>query len=601
MPNVSQFGAQTDNATVQGTVTDRAMVIPDIPPQGLMSVGPRVTPHFVKPSLWSALTTYHFFDAVHDAAGASYVATKPEVPAGTELTNEDYWFLWADPNSQFADLSELVKTYDARIDAKAPIDHASEAKTYGTADASKYGHVKLTDESTSTESNDASGIAATPAFVSLIFKKQIPFKTPQMYGAKADGDNDDTDAIQQCLNENNVVVIPEGVYKITKELTISRSDVTVMGASQTKTVIKQTTANLDVFAIKGSANNYIRNINFGNMTLTGDFVWEGHEAGKNGTTKNGLGLSYVNLSNFTALNLTKNPGNGAELYTHCWALIFNECLFNVNGECGLKCTSSFISAIELNGGNLRFDKCYMSNNIESGIKFNGADLVVTNSWLEGNDHAVELYLTDFDVQGVTFDNCDIEGNKNEPLYFNYAGSNTFDHFYFKGALNTSKAMCLIKNNPNSVVNDFYIDSSLPIQSFGNADNTISFYTNLAIEGSANVKLLPYPGNTAQVTHVVEALETNTGVFENSLKLTTENGKSIIIDCQKFHSISAISGKADQSFTYVIVSKGTAVSSGVSNGDFTISTYAQSPTIIINYYQGVCNITDLKVSGYRIID
>lgn len=115
MPNVSSFGAQTDNSVVQGTLTDRAMVIPDIPPQGLMSVGPRVTPHFVKPSLWSALTTYHFFDAVHDASGASYVAIKPEVPAGTELTEEGYWFLWADPNSQFADLSELVKTFDGRI------------------------------------------------------------------------------------------------------------------------------------------------------------------------------------------------------------------------------------------------------------------------------------------------------------------------------------------------------------------------------------------------------------------------------------------------------------------------------------------------------
>ena len=134
MPNVSQFGAQTDNATVQGTVTDRAMVIPDIPPQGLMSVGPRVTPHFVKPSLWSALTTYHFFDAVHDAAGASYVAIKPEVPAGTELTDEEYWFLWADPNSQFADLSELVKTYNGRItqntnDITAETDRATAKET----------------------------------------------------------------------------------------------------------------------------------------------------------------------------------------------------------------------------------------------------------------------------------------------------------------------------------------------------------------------------------------------------------------------------------------------------------------------------------------
>lgn len=140
MPNVSSFGAQTDNSVVQGTVTDRAMVIPDIPPQGLMSVGPRVTPHFVKPSLWSALTTYHFFDAVHDAAGASYVAIKPEVPAGTELTDEDYWFLWADPNSQFADLSELVKTYDGRI-------------TQNTADIAKTNR-DLTDQINMTTNKD---------------------------------------------------------------------------------------------------------------------------------------------------------------------------------------------------------------------------------------------------------------------------------------------------------------------------------------------------------------------------------------------------------------------------------------------------------------
>lgn len=169
MPNVSNFGAQTDNAVVQGTVTDRAMVIPDIPPSGLMSVGPRVTPHFVKPSLWSALTTYHFFDAVHDAAGASYVAIKPEVPAGTELTDENYWFLWADPNSQFADLSELVKTFNGRITqntadiaTKAPKNHASEDTTYGVGNAANYGHVRLATEDTPLTSGANDGIAVTP-------------------------------------------------------------------------------------------------------------------------------------------------------------------------------------------------------------------------------------------------------------------------------------------------------------------------------------------------------------------------------------------------------------------------------------------------------
>lgn len=177
MPNVSSFGTHTDNSVVQGTVTDRAMVIPDIPPQGLMSVGPRVTPHFVKPSLWSALTTYHFFDAVHDAAGASYVAIKPEVPAGTELTDEEYWFLWADPNSQFADLSELVKTFNGRIEqnakditTKAPINHASDKNIYGVGNGVNYGHTKLAVDDTPIASDANSGIAATPAYVSKLIR-----------------------------------------------------------------------------------------------------------------------------------------------------------------------------------------------------------------------------------------------------------------------------------------------------------------------------------------------------------------------------------------------------------------------------------------------
>ena len=182
MPNVSSFGAQTDNAVVSGTVTDRRMVIPEVPPQGLMSIGPRQSPNYIKES-WNAQASYVFYDVVKDGAGASYVATKPVVPAGTELTDEDYWFKWAEPNAQINELNEVVKTFNERIaqnasaitaevarataaeDVKAPINHASEETVYGIGNALNYGHVKLADDTTPMSSDANAGVAATPKMV----------------------------------------------------------------------------------------------------------------------------------------------------------------------------------------------------------------------------------------------------------------------------------------------------------------------------------------------------------------------------------------------------------------------------------------------------
>lgn len=182
MPNVSSFGAQTDNAVVSGTVTDRQMVIPEVPPQGLMSIGPRQSPNYIKEP-WNAQTSYVFYDVVKDGAGASYVATKPVVPAGTELTDEDYWFKWAEPNAQINELNEVVKTFNERIAqnasaitaevarataaeaTKAPVNHASEETIYGIGNELNYGHVKLAADDTPMTSGANDGVAATPKMV----------------------------------------------------------------------------------------------------------------------------------------------------------------------------------------------------------------------------------------------------------------------------------------------------------------------------------------------------------------------------------------------------------------------------------------------------
>ena len=212
MPNVSSFGAQTDNAIVSGTVTDRQMVIPDIPPQGLMSVGPRVTPNFIKEP-WNKANSYNFFDVVKGSAGTSYIAIKPVVPTDTELTDEEFWFKWRDPDVQLNELEEVVKLYDGRISrnasaiaqeverataaeqaekqrataaeaTKAPSNHASEGATYGIGNTVKYGHVKLAEDTRST-SGAADGIAATPNMVHTLIK-DVQSKLDAKIATKAD-------------------------------------------------------------------------------------------------------------------------------------------------------------------------------------------------------------------------------------------------------------------------------------------------------------------------------------------------------------------------------------------------------------------------------
>lgn len=185
MPNISSFGAQTDNAVVSGTVADRQMIIPEVPPQGLMSIGPRVTFNFVKPRFWSDQTTYHFYDAVRDVDGAAYVAIKPVVPAGTPLTDEDYWFLWADPDTRFDELNGLIQTLQGKV------------QSFETS-------------------------------LNLIAKKATLI-TPEQFGAVGDGVTDDTEAVKKALATNGNVYLA-GTYAI-NTIELNEFNGTVTGGS----------------------------------------------------------------------------------------------------------------------------------------------------------------------------------------------------------------------------------------------------------------------------------------------------------------------------------------------------------------------------------
>lgn len=167
MPTSQQVSVSTDNATATTILKDKMPALSLNTPQGMKAIGPRVTFHFIADE-WNKSNTYESYDVVN-VDGASYVAIQP-VPAGIELDNTDYWFYWADPNAQFADLKNIVESFNSRISYIEELDPE-----------------KL----------------KTRRYISL-----------EDYGAIGDGKTDDTSSIQAAINyaiENGCFVTCVGV------------------------------------------------------------------------------------------------------------------------------------------------------------------------------------------------------------------------------------------------------------------------------------------------------------------------------------------------------------------------------------------------------
>ena len=81
--------------------------------------------------------------------------------------------------TQDSEGNNIVDTYATKteLNTKAPTSHASTATTYGIGTSSNYGHVKLSD-STSTTSGASAGVAATPTAVKAAYDKANIKKNP---------------------------------------------------------------------------------------------------------------------------------------------------------------------------------------------------------------------------------------------------------------------------------------------------------------------------------------------------------------------------------------------------------------------------------------
>lgn len=98
----------------------------------------------------------------------------------TRISSDNAWSTWAqiyttkDITVNLADINALgttiaqVNNIGNALDEKAPINHASSSDTYGKGTDTNYGHVKLSNSTTST-SGTSGGTAATPAAVKAAY------------------------------------------------------------------------------------------------------------------------------------------------------------------------------------------------------------------------------------------------------------------------------------------------------------------------------------------------------------------------------------------------------------------------------------------------
>ena len=80
-------------------------------------IGARYIPLFSDPIEWDITRSYEPLTVVKNQ-GSSYVS-KRYVPEGIQITNENYWILWADFNAQLEQYRQEVQQFDGRIIANA--------------------------------------------------------------------------------------------------------------------------------------------------------------------------------------------------------------------------------------------------------------------------------------------------------------------------------------------------------------------------------------------------------------------------------------------------------------------------------------------------
>lgn len=339
-------------------------------------IGARYVPLFADPIEWDNTRTYEPLTIVY-SGGNSYTS-RQFVPAGIPIDNESYWALTGNYNAQIEQYRTEVAQYDGRIEknsadiaknaediaaevarateaerTKAPNNHASRDTTYGIGNTVNYGHVKLSDDTDSTNgAND--GIAATPNMVNMLVQ-DVQSKLTAQLKTKADikefagkklvtiGDSimlgtgttaNDTKSIHAQIAamldmtvynyaENNAGFTTDGSgsrrAKYLVQLQAAKAEVPDADVIVISGGVNDATQNNDVYRAALEAFQYARN-NFPNAKIfTAPFQY-GACQGKNTIANGNDKRNLRTITNITRAALETN----IPIISHCWEMMVGQ-------------------------------------------------------------------------------------------------------------------------------------------------------------------------------------------------------------------------------------------------------------------------------------
>lgn len=309
-------------------------------------------------------------------------------------------------------------------------------------------------------------------YANLIIKDKVNVK---QFGAKGNGDNDDTNSIQNCINIYNNIFIPKGTYLI-NNLSINKDNVKIYGENKNNTTLLN--INEDSNAFNLIEINSCINVEISDLKIDGD------KKGKNSPiafinvndcklhdtiVTGGNDKRTINVQSFVA-----NKGNNNKIYNNevkAYGNIDSGALIECTGEMGTDEVLHYLNNIEIYD-----NKCI----VESGTYIGNSDLFDCIE-IDNTKNAIidKNYCNSILHNGISVDTRNIDFRVTN----NYCTNMTIHGIESTGSLGETKG--IISNNVVDTVDTGISLNNPDVSVVGNIINNATTRGIIVLEGAQN--------------------------------------------------------------------------------------------------------------------